>query len=67
MSRAANIRQAGDEMADRSTHESVWRRYAAGSFRYLETYNIVAFIYLLMTVTLSLGLRALERRMRQKQ
>lgn len=41
--------------------------YAAGSFRYLETYNIVAFIYLLMTVTLSLGLRALERRMRQKQ
>ena len=40
--------------------------YAAGSFRYFETYNVVAFVYLLLTVSLSLGLRALERRMRQK-
>lgn len=37
--------------------------YAAGSFRYLETYNIVTFIYLVMTITLSLALRALERRL----
>lgn len=39
--------------------------YAAGSFRYLETYNVVAFIYLLMTLGLSLALRGLERRLRE--
>ncbi|MEM7642368.1 MAG: amino acid ABC transporter permease [Pseudomonadota bacterium] len=36
---------------------------AAGNFRYLETYNIVALLYLTMTILLSLGLRRLERRM----
>lgn len=41
--------------------------YAAGSFRFLETYNIVAYIYLLVTVVLSLFLRRLESRLRQKQ
>lgn len=40
--------------------------YASGSFRFFETYSIVAYIYLLMTISLSLMLRALERRMRQK-
>lgn len=40
--------------------------YAAGSFRFFETYNVVAFVYLLMTVSLSLALRALERRLRQR-
>ncbi len=35
--------------------------YAAGSFRYFETYNIVALIYLMMTITLSLALRRFER------
>jgi len=40
--------------------------YAAGSFRYFETYNIVAYIYLALTITLSLGLRRLERHLRQK-
>jgi His/Glu/Gln/Arg/opine family amino acid ABC transporter permease subunit len=39
---------------------------AAGNFRYFETYNIVALIYLAMTVTLSLGLRRLESRLRDK-
>lgn len=39
--------------------------YASGSFRFFETYSIVAYIYLVMTVGLSLALRALERRMRQ--
>jgi polar amino acid transport system permease protein len=38
--------------------------YAAGSFRYLETYNVVAFLYLVMTLGLSLALRGFERRMR---
>lgn len=38
--------------------------YAAGSFRYLETYNAVAFLYLVMTLGLSLALRGFERRMR---
>lgn len=35
--------------------------YAAGSFRYLETYNIVTFVYLIVTVGLSLLLRWVER------
>lgn len=39
---------------------------AAGNFRYFETYNVVALIYLLMTVTLSLALRRLERHLREK-
>ena len=39
--------------------------YASGSFRFFETYSIVAYIYLLMTVTLSLALRRLEQRMRR--
>lgn len=39
--------------------------YAAGSFRFFETYSIVAYIYLILTIGLSLALRALERRMRQ--
>lgn len=38
--------------------------YAAGSFRFFETYSIVAYIYLLLTIGLSLILRSLERRMR---
>jgi His/Glu/Gln/Arg/opine family amino acid ABC transporter permease subunit len=37
---------------------------AAGNFRYFETYNVVALVYLTMTITLSLVLRRLERRMR---
>ena len=41
--------------------------YAAGSFRVLETYNVVAFLYLVMTLGLSLALRALERRLRARQ
>jgi len=35
--------------------------YAAGSFRYFETYNVVALIYLMMTISLSLALRRFER------
>ena len=40
---------------------------AAGNFRYFETYNVVALIYLTMTITLSLALRRLEKRMRHGQ
>lgn len=39
--------------------------YAASTFLYFETYNIVAFLYLSMTIVLSLGVRWLERRMPQ--
>ncbi|RVT87095.1 amino acid ABC transporter permease [Rhodobacteraceae bacterium CCMM004] len=39
---------------------------AAGNFRYFETYNVVALLYLLLTVTLSLALRRLEARMRRR-
>jgi ABC-type amino acid transport system permease subunit len=38
---------------------------AAGNFRYFETYNVVALIYLVLTISLSLALRRLERRLRQ--
>ena len=40
---------------------------AAGNFRYFETYNVVALIYLIMTISLSLALRRLEHRLRQRQ
>ena len=39
---------------------------AAGNFRYFETYNVVALVYLTMTISLSLVLRNFERRMRQR-
>ncbi|WP_146585071.1 amino acid ABC transporter permease [Puniceibacterium confluentis] len=39
---------------------------AAGNFRYFETYNVVALIYLTMTITLSLVLRRLEAHLRRK-
>lgn len=39
--------------------------YAAGSFRFFETYSIVAFIYLILTIGLSLALRGVEQRMRK--
>jgi len=39
---------------------------AAGTFRFFETYSIIAYIYLLLTVGLSLALRALERRLRSE-
>ena len=39
---------------------------AAGNFRYFETYNMVALLYLVMTIGLSLGLRRIERRLRVK-
>jgi His/Glu/Gln/Arg/opine family amino acid ABC transporter permease subunit len=37
---------------------------AAGNFRYFETYNMVALLYLVMTVSLSLALRRFERGMK---
>lgn len=39
---------------------------AAGNFRYFETYNVVALIYLTMTISLSLLLRRLEARLRDR-
>jgi polar amino acid transport system permease protein len=39
---------------------------AASNFRYFETYNVVALIYLTMTITLSMGLRRLERHLRNR-
>lgn len=37
--------------------------YATSTFRFFETYNIVAFLYLILTVTLSLFVRRIEKRM----
>jgi len=39
---------------------------AAGNFRYFETYNVVALVYLTMTIGLSLILRRVERRLRRR-
>ncbi len=41
--------------------------YASGSFRFFETYSIVAYVYLVLTIGLSLALRAVERRLRRSQ
>jgi polar amino acid transport system permease protein len=39
--------------------------YSASTFRFFETYNVVAFLYLVMTLSLSLLVRALERRLKR--
>ena len=39
---------------------------AAGNFRYFETYTVAAFLYLVMTIGLSLLLRRFETRMRRR-
>jgi polar amino acid transport system permease protein len=41
--------------------------YSASTFKFFETYNVVAFFYLCLTVTLSLLVRALERRLKRGQ
>jgi len=41
--------------------------YASGSFRFFETYSIVAYIYLVLTIGLSLLLRQVEKHMRRAQ
>jgi polar amino acid transport system permease protein len=38
------------------------RLYAAASFRYPETYNTLAFVYLTLTILLSLGVKYIENR-----
>ena len=40
---------------------------AAGNFRYFETYNVAALLYLTMTIGLSLVLRRVEARLRQRE
>lgn len=39
------------------------KKYSAASFIYPETYNVVAFLYLSMTLILSLGVKFMEQRM----
>jgi polar amino acid transport system permease protein len=41
----------------------IGKLYASSTFRFFETYNVVAFLYLIMTVGLALLVRWLERRM----
>ncbi len=40
--------------------------YSASTFLFFETYNVVAFLYLVMTIGLSLMVRGLERRLKAK-
>ncbi|MEA3337059.1 MAG: amino acid ABC transporter permease [Chloroflexota bacterium] len=37
--------------------------YAASTFKFFETYNVVGFLYLIMTIGLALAVRAVERHM----
>ncbi len=37
--------------------------YSASTFKFFETYNVIAFLYLVLTVSLSLLVRLLERRL----
>jgi len=39
--------------------------YAASTFKFFETYNVVAFFYLCLTVSLSMLVRVLERRLKE--
>lgn len=39
------------------------RKYSASSFLYAETFNVVAFLYLSLTLILSLGVKFMEQRM----
>jgi polar amino acid transport system permease protein len=38
--------------------------YASGTFRFFETYNVIAFLYLTMTISLSLLVRWLEGKLK---
>ena len=38
--------------------------YAASTFKFFETYNVVAFLYLFLTITLSMLVRLLETRLK---
>ena len=40
------------------------KKYAAASFRFPETYNTLAFLYLSMTLLLSMGVKAMERKLK---
>jgi polar amino acid transport system permease protein len=39
------------------------RLYASASFRFLETYTSLAFMYLILTVILSLGVKWIENKL----
>lgn len=41
--------------------------YASGSFRFFETYSIVAYLYLIITISLSLALRRFEKHLRRSE
>ncbi len=43
------------------------KKYAAASFKFPETYNTVAFLYLSMTLLLSMGVRYMEKRLKSHQ
>jgi polar amino acid transport system permease protein len=40
--------------------------YAASTFKFFETYNAVAFFYLCLTISLSIAVRGLERRLKRR-
>ncbi len=43
------------------------KKYAAASFLFLQTYNTAAFLYLSMTLLLSMGVKYMEQRLRSDQ
>ncbi len=41
--------------------------YSSGTFKFFETYNVVAFLYLTMTISLSLLVRLIEQRLKRSR
>ncbi len=41
--------------------------YSASTFKFFETYNVVAFLYLFLTITLSMLIRLLEKQLKSNQ
>jgi len=41
--------------------------YAASTFKFFETYNVVAFLYLVLTISLSMMVRLLERKLKRTE
>ena len=40
------------------------KKYAAASFRFPEIYNTLAFLYISMTLILSMGVKSMERKLK---
>ena len=49
---------------DPKTGQAIGKVFAASTFKFFETYNVVGFLYLVMTIGLALVVRGIEKRSR---